>query len=145
MSFIKKETSNIEIDGPVINVTILPDINTIHDFASRGEEVPQKRISALIDTGASCSCVDRQILDELKLVSRDESDVYTPSGKTKQALYDICISIPVNSDKLMNIQILGANLSGQPYGVLLGRDVLKKCTLIYNGWDNSYFLMATDN
>lgn len=145
MPFIKKETSNIEIDGPVINITILPDIYTIQDYSSKGEQVPQKKVVALIDTGASCTCVNRPILDELKLQERDTNVVYTPSGKTEQALYDACILIPTSSNGMISLQILGANLHGQPYDALLGRDILKKCTFIYNGWDNSYYLMATDN
>jgi hypothetical protein len=38
------------------------------------------------------------------------------------------------------ILALGANLEAQPYNALIGRDILSNCTLIYNGWDNSYQL-----
>jgi enamine deaminase RidA (YjgF/YER057c/UK114 family) len=34
----------------------------------------------------------------------------------------------------------GADLEAQPYNALIGRDILSNCTLIYNGWDNSYQL-----
>lgn len=41
---------------------------------------------------------------------------------------------------VISIMAIGANLTKQPYDALIGRDILKLCTLIYNGWDNSYQL-----
>ena len=57
-----------------------------------------------------------------------------------QCLYDAGVIMPLAKNAIFGVQVLEAKLDKQPYKVLLGRDVLRTCTLIYNGWDNSYTL-----
>lgn len=42
--------------------------------------------------------------------------------------------------KMFFIEVTGADLENQHYDALLGRDILENCTLIYNGWDDSFQL-----
>jgi hypothetical protein len=42
--------------------------------------------------------------------------------------------------KMFFIEITGVDLENQPYDALIGRDILKSCTLIYNGVEDSYQL-----
>jgi hypothetical protein len=75
----------------------------------------------------------------MQLIIRDRQPVLTPSGQSEQNLYDIVITL-ANHTFGISLQAFGADLSKRPYDILLGRDVLSSCTLIYNGWDNSYNL-----
>ena len=98
------------------------------------------RIIGLIDTGASCSSIDQSVATYLSLIVFDTETAYTPSGISEHNLYDVIIGLPQIGNKGYEIQVLEANLGGQPFHALIGRDILKHCTMIYNGWDNSYTL-----
>lgn len=102
--------------------------------------VPSKIANGLIDTGASVSCIDDSIAKELDLTAHDIVTVCTPSEIFSQPVYDLGFSLPNLTKVTFAIQALGAVLTSQPYDALIGRDLLALCTLIYNGWDNSYQL-----
>ena len=70
----------------------------------------------------------------------DVVQVQTPSGSSRQYVYDLGFAMPGLQTTIIPITAIGANLTNQPYDALIGRDILKSCTLIYNGWDNSYQL-----
>jgi predicted aspartyl protease len=131
------KSPNLEKDGSIIEVSIYPSLPVGQDLRSKNLPVPSKRLKGLIDTGASCTAFNSPIASELGLLVRDKQKVLTPAGQTEQYLYDIVIFLG-GSKILMTLQALGADLKNQPYEILLGRDVLKACTLIYNGWDDSY-------
>ena len=126
--------------GPIIEVILYPSKPVFDQFKKEGKSVPSKKVIALIDTGASGSCFHHQIARELGLVAHDEVPVGTPAGITMQLIYDMCFSLPSLTNTILPIVALGANLEQQPYKAFIGRDILKDCTLIYNGWDNSYQL-----
>lgn len=92
----------------------------------------------MIDTGATCTCIDKTIAQALGLVLHDIRRVQTAGGEDMQCLYDAGVILPMAQNAVFDVQVLEARLEKQPYKVLLGRDVLKTCTLVYNGWDNSY-------
>jgi predicted aspartyl protease len=132
-------SSDLESNGAIIEVTIWPDFAIIKSLADKGEYVPRKKVVGLIDTGASCSAFDASIANELGLVVRDTQNVLTPSGESSQSLYDVVIVL-ADAERGISLQAFGANLGKQPYDILLGRDVLKSCTLVFNGWNDSYDL-----
>jgi len=139
MPIFSYASPDIEISGAIINVNMWPDFAVIKNLTDQKLTVPNKSIIGLIDTGASCTAFDSILAGELQLVIRDKQPVLTPSGQSEQYLYDIVITLP-NQNLGISLQAFGADLSKQPYDILLGRDVLASCTLIYNGWDNSYDL-----
>ncbi len=89
---------------------------------------------ALLDTGASITCVNKDLLASLKIPPVGISQVYTPSGKAQQNTYPVEISFPQsNLPKVAFNQVLGSDLKGQEIVALIGRDVLQHFVLIYNG------------
>jgi hypothetical protein len=74
----------------------------------------------------------------LSLIVRDIQTVLTPSGSSEHNLYDAIIGLPQIGNTAYDVQVFGTILTEQPFDALIGRDILKHCTLIYNGWDNSY-------
>jgi len=127
-------------NGPIIEVTLLPPQPVVQYLESRNQKVPSKKVKALIDTGASCSCITKVIARTLKLEQRDMQLVRTPSGKSKRPLYDIGVILPVSSPETIEVQAIGAIIKNPNYQVLIGRDVLNYCTLFYNGKGNAFTL-----
>lgn len=141
MPALIKRISNLHFEGPTIEIIIFPPAPIMEDFQKKNEPIPQKKILALIDTGASNSCIDIKIAKELELVSRDFISVLTPSGISDHFTYDVAIMLPQQLQyKSFFIEVTGGDLERQPYDALIGRDILESCTLIYNGWDGSFQL-----
>jgi hypothetical protein len=111
-------------------------------LTAAGQDVPlATSIRALVDTGASCTCVDPAVLTALQLSATGSVAVHTPS--TGAALhyaeqYDVSLVIPGAGTHHLPLTIdavpvIAADLAVQGIHALIGRDVLQDCILIYNG------------
>ena len=95
--------------------------------------------SALIDTGASHTCLDQQVANDLgltifgtgRMTSAPHSDVEVPLFVGKLVLPNITINVE---------GAMGARLEEQGLIALIGRDLLQNAVLIYNGVDGSVTL-----
>jgi hypothetical protein len=94
----------------------------------------------LIDTGASCTCIDPMIFAALGIQPTGIVPMLTPStGATPQnaETYDVGIFIPNGQEPALIIPTLAVSASelyaGQGFHALIGRDILERCVLIYNG------------
>lgn len=117
--------------GPVLPVLIGTDQDPRMRDASSMVAVQR---FALVDTGATDSCIDSNLAQALGLRVVDERDVATPSGLDTFNVHLGWIEVPeLNFAK--SGQLVGASLSGggQPYGALLGRDFLRHCSMHYDG------------
>ncbi len=130
--------------GPRINVDILPP--SVVEKWARAHNVPittASRVPALIDTGASATGVDEEILKNLGCPPIGVANLSTPSGTTTTGIYMVRLVIPSRDDPefppniplivIDNVRVIAVKLSNQPYKVLLGRDVLSNMVLVYNG------------
>lgn len=140
MPVFPNRVPNLHNIGPIIEIIIHPPLPVSNQIRLGGQYPPAKKVIALIDTGASHTCIDESIAIELGLIARDVITVNTPSGSTQQKVYDIVVSLPNLQNVSIPLLSPGSNLTAQPYRALIGRDILAHCTLIYNGWDNSYQL-----
>lgn len=94
----------------------------------------------LVDTGASGTCIDPALVQPLDIPPSGSVNVQTPStGETPHpcSQYDVLLYIPgpdpgVDGLMIDAIPILETSLSPQGIDGLIGRDVLDRCTLIYN-------------
>ena len=112
-------------------------------LAAAGQPVPQpQRTTALIDTGASCTSVDPSVIIALNLQPTGSVSLITPStGQTphQTSEYDIALAIPGASPQdpflvFPTIAVISAELlQAQGFHALIGRDILNRCVLIYNG------------
>ena len=106
-----------------------------------GQQAPNPiQIRALVDTGASGSCVDPAVLQALALSPTGVATVATPSSTAHVAQqYDVSIAIPGASAAhaplfAVNVPVIAAQLSApQGFQALFGRDILAACVFIYNG------------
>ena len=110
--------------GPVIKVRVGSGASSRDMEQPRSEEV-----RALIDTGASVTCVSHTLADKLGLVSFELIDVAGVSGAARARTFLVDISIPMGSKilpfKNLPIAEYQQGLQDDDYDVLLGRDVLK--------------------
>lgn len=125
--------------GPVIDIMVGPSQARAHALSQAGQPVPVPvSVRALIDTGASCTCIDPAALSTLGLSPRGVTPVFTPSTGSIPHLantYDVSIVIPCGTMiplSLPNVPITESALSNQGIHALLGRDVLSRCIFIYN-------------
>jgi predicted aspartyl protease len=123
----------LQARGPVIQVTVSIEQNAGQALVSQGKTLPTPKAGlALIDTGASNTCVDEQAAKELGLPVIDVATMLSATHeKVPCNVYPVLISTPIAG--LNSPRTMGAALAAQGLLVLIGRDVLQNCTLFYNG------------
>jgi predicted aspartyl protease len=104
------------------------------------------QVRALIDTGASGTCVDPSVMTALALTPKGQIQMCTPStGAVPHTAdqYDVSIFIPCGANPAFVRRTLGVacvELAAQGFHVLIGRDILRACLLTYNGTTGSFTL-----
>jgi predicted aspartyl protease len=89
---------------------------------------------ALIDTGATSTCIDDAVAQQLQLPVVNVVNVASAShGSTVQNVYPIQIEVTGLPISIEAPNAIGAALAAQGLLALIGRDVLQHCTLFYNG------------
>lgn len=118
-------------------------------LAAAGLPVPPiQRMTALIDTGASCSCVDPAVIQALGLAPTGSTLMFTPSTGAQGHLtdqYDASLQIYCTMQQApLEIPVIGvvaSDLRVQGIDALIGRDVLQYCLFSYNG-QSGFFTLA---
>jgi len=128
--------------GPIVNALVGVSEARRAALTSAGQAIPPLvQIRGLIDTGASCTCVDPSVITALSLPPTGSVSMLTPStGATPHATaqYDAALIIPPSQAGQLplvfqTIPIVGSDLKAQGIDALLGRDILSRCVLLYNG------------
>lgn len=101
---------------------------------------PLQGVRALVDTGASCTCVDPETLAALNLTPRDQVKAHTPSDREEPEVldaYDVGFVIRSRAEDppliIPTLPVLASSLRNQGIHALIGRDILGHCVLVYNG------------
>ena len=89
---------------------------------------------ALVDTGATQSCIDMQLADSLSLPVVDFVMMAGAAGASRHPLYAARVAIPA-LEIFQFGAFAGVDLAagGQPHRVLLGRTFLTGTVMIYDG------------
>ena len=107
------------------------------------------QVQALIDTGATGTCVDPSVLNQLNLSPTGNTLVHTPStaGQPVAAdTYDVSLTVHGRTGQLPlmhhTVPVLASHLlAAQGFHVIIGIDILKGCLLAYDG-ANGLFSLA---
>jgi hypothetical protein len=146
-------TLQIGTGGPVLNVLIGVSEARAAALQAAGHQPPQPiLIQALIDTGASCTCIEPSILTALQLSPIGQVPMVTPStGNLPHQCdqYDVSLlihgatlsAVPFYQSTLLVLAAMPDSLRPQGIEGLIGRDVLEHCLLQYNG-TIGYFTLA---
>jgi len=123
--------------GPTFDIEITVPSALEHQLIAKGIVVPPPvKGQALIDTGATFSAVDESIMETLGIPPVGMIQSGTAGGKYTLNQYPAkltFINIGELSLSFEPMRATGANLTGQPYIALIGRDVLTGIILVYNG------------
>jgi gag-polyprotein putative aspartyl protease len=116
--------------------TLLVDIGFDPDYAP-GKPLPNlasKGVHALVDTGATASCIDSGLAMRLNLPVIDRQRVGGIGGVHEVNMHLGHVYIPT-LQKVIIGQFAGVELvaGGQPHVALIGRTFLQHFTLIYEG------------
>lgn len=136
--------------GPRLNALITVTNQRGQALKDAGLTVPSAvPVVAMVDTGASSTCVDPSVLNQLGLSPTGSVPVHTPSSGATPAMkdqFDFGLVIP-GADRshapliLGAIPVLSAELvATQGFEVLIGRDILQNCVLVYNGYAQFFTL-----
>ena len=128
--------------GPIIQVTIGVKQNMAQQLLSQGVALPQPMSGeALIDTGATSTCIDEAIAQQLNLPVVDVVTIASASHtETRRNVYPALIEVVGFPMQFNALRAIGVPLSTQGLQVLIGRDLLQHCTLFYNGMMGSFTL-----
>lgn len=122
--------------GPRIPVEVsIPDVLAAA-LTHSGSELPTPVEGwALIDTGASVTCVDESALQDLNLNPIGQTQVSSPTAASdRRLLYPAKLMFPGTPIPPLDFQaVTGVTLQNQGYLVLLGRDILRYMVLIFDG------------
>lgn len=123
----------LQVRGPILQVSVTIEQNSGKGLVARGKGLPTPKSGiALIDTGASNTCIDEQAAKDLGLPVIDVANMQSASHEKHACnVYPVQIITPIVT--LNAPRALGAALASQGLLVLIGRDVLQNCTLFYNG------------
>jgi len=93
-----------------------------------------KGVSALVDTGASESCIDSLLATQLNLPVVDRRPISGAHGSQEVNIYLAQIYVPSLS-KIIYGAFAGVHLmaGGQQHKALIGRTFLKAYTMVYEG------------
>jgi hypothetical protein len=106
-------------------------------------------VFALLDTGATRTNIDTQIADYLNLAALGYARVNTAAGLMNSATYAVDLQfsgdfLRPTVDLLVGACKLGyrpdMEMSQNNYGVLIGRDLMSKWNIVWNGPTSSVFI-----
>jgi len=61
MPHFQHKSPNLRAIGPTLEIVILPPKPVVDVLKNKGQSAPSQKAMALIDTGASCTCIDKAI------------------------------------------------------------------------------------
>ena len=121
--------------GPTVHVDIGFD-EQFRPADGQYPHLPARRLPALVDTGATESCIDTDLAIELNLPIVDHKRVSGIHG-TREVNYHVAQIHIAELPFTIFGMFAGVSLrsAGQPHFALLGRTFLRQFTMIYHGRD----------
>lgn len=136
--------------GPLLTAVVRVSEERHRALVQNNAPIPnQIPIRALVDTGASITCMDPSVLRGLSLTPTGSATINTPStGNTPVSVdqYDVSIiihgSTAAHPPLVFNtIPVIHTELlQSQGFHALIGRDILEHCLFYYNGTSGLFTL-----
>jgi len=113
--------------------------------ARQSPDLPEKRVKALIDTGAGGDCIDDELARRLRLPIHDEGEISGVGGRHRAFIYTTRIYVP-KLGKLLFQPFTGVKLheGEQWHRGILGRSFLRQYKLAYDGRTGTVDIIEPD-
>lgn len=134
------------VEGALLDLAVGPSLLRQEALKKAGQsQLAPMRVRGLVDTGASLTVIDTRIIAALQLAPTGMADVITATTgtiPTQLHQFDVQMSImhPVMAYSFHVLPVIAAELSFQGFDVLIGRDMLADCLLLYDGRDRRFSL-----
>lgn len=120
-------------DGLVhVGPTVLANVS--QPVTEGATEIKNKSVLFLIDSGATCSCIDATLAEELELPVIDRIPIGGVAGSSDHDIVLAQLTIPsigfAMSGRFASVHL---KAGGQVHEALFGRDFLKHVVMIYDG------------
>lgn len=125
--------------GAVARVEVNLPQPLIELLSEQGKSIPAASTgTALIDTGASRTCVDESVLATLGINAIGLVSVGTAAGSIERPLFPARLGFPefklvVDLSSVIAVDLQGQIVQDSPLIALVGRDILRFCQFIYDG------------
>lgn len=120
--------------GPTIQVALHFPAAVSQELTNRGETLPNPVVgNALIDTGASVSCIDVEAADEVGLNPIDLAKMHSATHADQEVPVFFAAIELLGMGRRFEVRVMGARLKEQGLIALIGRDALANSLLFYNG------------
>ena len=130
--------------GPLINLGIAQP-GAVKTAAAEGKPPAFEGCQALVDTGASVTCISREIAQKLELPPAGKMLMASASETREMNSYLVDIALPfgdpsagVTSIVKSNMTVMEFEPNSQHYQALLGRDILDQALFSMTGYDNRF-------
>jgi len=137
--------ASLRDEGAIIQVTIQQPVSVAARLKGEGRQVPDPfRALAMVDTGASITAIERTVAERLGLLQTGVAPVAGVTGVAEQPVYAASLGFLSPSFTLDPWSMIGSPIGRQGFHVLLGRDVLQRLRLIYDGASGAFSLSPAD-
>lgn len=135
-------TTPLQSGGALVTIVVGASGPRAVAMMNAGQPVPNPVIGmrGLIDTGASGTLVDTGLLQRLGLMPTGSIHAHTPSTGVKPVRlnqYDVSFGIAMDRNIVHVCQwtmpVIESDLSSQGLDALIGRDILARALMIYDG------------
>ncbi len=128
--------------GPSVQIAVGPSRELIVAFGLIGAQLSSPTtVTALIDTGAHTTVLSPELVSRLGIQPVGTAPISTPSTTQPLMCNRYHVNVYFAEDFVVeNIFTIEAPMGGVPYQCLIGRDVLRFATLLYDGPRNQFTL-----
>lgn len=137
MPLIQFSPETLKIDGPRLTVVVSPPTMAL-EAGPMGAIALSARLNALIDTGARYTMVSPPVIEAFRLQTAGATTVTTPTGSADLPVFRMRIALLPGHE--YETSVIAAPPAGEDLQCLIGRDLLAKMVLTYDGPANRFSL-----
>ena len=124
----------LQIEGLLLHAELNVSDALGQILISQNQPIPTGETGrALVDTGASVCGVDEAAAVRLGLQPVGQTNISGVAGSRIHNIYVAKVTFPGTPIPALDLTLAGLDLAGQKLLLLIGRDILRFCVLIYNG------------